>query len=336
MAPSPASPIPRIAPGAHFVPTHLLAGRPHVAVDCGRAPGTVLALSHWPGAGTPAGLAADTSAEIAARYLAATPTGPQVSLLTCDHYDEDGLLALWLLLEQPAGDDPTLPLALAAAEAGDFATWTDPQAARVAIAAMRMAERASSPFPDVLRVLSTVRDRDPAGDLYLAILPRVRRLLEEPDRFRLLWAADWQQICADSDLLDTGAATIEEVPAASLAIVRAPRRLHDMAVHPRTEMMRVLHVLPDRTMILRHRYETWVDYVSRPLAPRVDLAPLLPTLQALEECPGRWSADAMRAVRPNLFLRGDRGGPAPSSIDPWRLADELSTYLRAASPGEGR
>lgn len=314
------------------MPVHDLAGRPHVAVDCAGRPGTVLALSHWPGAGTPPRLAADTSALIALRYLESGPGGPPVDAMTCDHYDEDGLMALWLLRERPPAGDPARGLAVAAAEAGDFQTWTDPAAAKVAIAAMRMAERGHSPFPEVARILAGARGRDPAGDLYLALLGRVRRLLDDPDRHRLLWAPVWQRVEADMALLDAGDATIEERPGADLAIVRAPRRLHEMAVHPRTRRMRVMHATPDGVLVVRHRYETWVDYTSRPLSPRTDLAGLLPALRSREANRGLWMADDMAAVRPNLFLRGPRGAPAPSSLDPAELAGLLEEFL-ARRPG---
>lgn len=334
----PAPPWPRISEGAVFRPWQLARGGAHVAVDCAPAEGTVLVLSHWPAAGTPARWEDDTSALIADRYLRDPPSGdaPAVDVLTCDHYDEDGLFALWLLLERPAEGSPERALAIAGAAAGDFGTWTDPRAAWVALAAMRMAERGTTPFPDVARVLATARDRDPAGDLYAAVLPRVGRLLRDPERFRLLWAPDWERITADIALLDAGEARIREVPAADLAIVEAPRPLHDMAVHPRTGRMRILTARPDGALHLRHRYETWVRYVSRPLPARVDLAGLARRLQRLERNPGTWVAEDMAVIRPMTYLRGPRGGPAPSSIGPDRFAEELAaTLARGGAGGPG-
>ena len=137
-----------------------------------------------PGRGTPPALADDTSAAIVDRYLRAGAAGPEVVAVTNNHYDEDGLFGIWLLLERPADGAPERALAIAAAEAGDFATWTDPWAARVAIAAMAMAERATTPFPEVGRALARAGGRDPAGALYLAILPRVGGLLADPERYR--------------------------------------------------------------------------------------------------------------------------------------------------------
>ncbi len=327
--------LPRVADGAAFVPADDLGGAPHVVVDGARLPGTVLSLSHWPDAGTPAALAADTSALIVDRYLRAGAAGPAVAAVTNNHYDEDGLFGIWMLLERPAVTAPERGLAIAAAEAGDFGTWTDPWAARAAIAAMAMAERATTPFPEVGRALAGAGGRDPAGALYLAILPRVGGLLADPERYRFLWEPEWARVEADAALIDAGEAAVED-RGADLAIVRAPRPLHDMAVHPRTERMRVLTALPDGTLVVRHRYETWVEYASRPLAPRVDLAPLVPRLQEIERQPGTWRFDGVEPIRPRLYLADARGRPLPSSLGAERLADLLAAFSdeeRALSSG---
>src|SRR5581483_7530974 len=141
-------------------------GAPHVVVDGPRLEGTALSLSHWPRSGTPPALAADTSAAIVDRYLRAGAAGPQLAIATNNHFDEDGLFALWLLLERPSEADPRRALALAAAEAGDFGTWRDPWAARCSLAAMAMAERGTTPFPAVLRALAPGTTRDPSGAIY--------------------------------------------------------------------------------------------------------------------------------------------------------------------------
>lgn len=319
--------LPRVTDDAVFVPASELGGAPNAQVDGAALEGTVLSLSHWPGSGTPAGLRADTSALIVERYLAAGARGPEVRAVTTNHYDEDGLLAIWLLLHRPAPGAPERRLAVAAAEAGDFGTWTDPWAPRVAIAAMAMAERGTTPFPEVGRILARAGGSDPAGLLHRAILPRVGALLADPGRHRLLWAPEWARVTADVDLLDAGDATVAERDDADLAIVRAPRPLHRMAVHPRTDRMRVMTATPEGTVTVAHRYETWVDYASRPLSPRVDLTPLATRLQSLERNAGRWLFEGVGAITPRLMLAGAAGVPAPSSIPAERVADELAAFL---------
>jgi hypothetical protein len=334
--PDPAG-LPRVVEGARFVAAERVAGAPHAVVDGPLMAGTVLSLSHWPDSGTPDALAADTSALIVDAYLRAGAAGPDVSAVTTNHYDEDGLLGIWLLLERPPEGSPQRLLALAAAEAGDFGTWTDPWAARVAIAAMAMAERSTTHLPEVGRALARTAGGNPAGELYSAILPHTGPLLADPGRFRMLWGPEWTRVEADMALLDAGEATIEERDDTDLAIVRAPRPLHDMAVHPRTPRSRILTVTPDGGLVLGHRYETWVRYVSRVLPPRVDLAALAARLQAVERLSGTWRFEGVQPIRPRLFPADALGRPAPSSIGAERLADELSAFLaegeRGAAPG---
>ena len=325
--------LPRVAANAEFVPVEELRGSPHIVVDGVPLLGTALSLSHRPGGGTPSGLRADTSALIVDRYLAADAGGEEIGAVTNDHYDEDGLFGIWLLLERPAAGSPERALAIAAGEAGDFSTWTDPWAARVAIASMAMAERHMTPFPEVGRILARAGGSDPAGLLYRAILPRTGGLLADPERYRFLWRDQWDRVEADMALLDSGDAVIEEEDRADLAIVRTPRALHPMALYPRTRRTRVLTATPEGTLVLAHRYETWIEYVSRPLAPRVDLTPLAEDLQSRETRPGRWTFDGVRVIMPRLYLGAGAGrdpGPAPSSISAGELVDALVAFLEEA------
>jgi hypothetical protein len=329
MQPNPRLPV--VSPEAAFVPFHEVAGRPHVVVDGPASAGTVLGLSHWPDGGVPDDLAADTSAEIVANYLDADAAGPAIGIVTNNHFDEDGLLAAWLLLERPDGD--ARRLAIRAAEAGDFHTWSRPRDAWAALALMAAAERATTPFPDVLRALNGAHGQDPAGAITIALLPRVEAILGEPERFRRLWEPRWHEAERAIETLDSGAATIEEIPGADLAIVRAPSPLSPLAVCPRVGAMRLINATGDGLLWLEHRYETWVRYASRPLPPRVDLAPVLDTLQQLETLPGTWRFEGVAAPKGRLAFVDANGAPTPSGLSPERLAQEVSAGSNRAESG---
>ena len=165
---------------------------------------------------------------------------------------------------------------------------------------------------------------DPAGRLYRAILPRVGGLLADPERYRMLWRPRWARIESDMALLDAGDATVEDVPDLDLAVVRAPRSLDPMALHPRTPRMRILTAIPDGTVTVTHRYETWVDYASRPLSPRVDLGPVADRLQGEERNPVRWLFEGVQVIMPRLMAAGPKGAPAPSSVPPERVVELLA------------
>ncbi len=321
MTGSPDPVLPVVTADARFVPFHEVRGRPHVVVDGPAGDGTVLGLSHWPDGATPPRLAADTSAQIVARYLDAAPAGAPVDIVTNNHFDEDGLLAAFLLLRRP--DATVRQLALAAADAGDFQTWTEPAAARCAIALMAMAERPTTPFADVLRALNRAGSHDPAGAITIALLPHVESLLRDPDRHRRLWEPMWRAVKDDMALLEDGRATIDEVPGIDLAVVRAPRPLSAYAIHPRISAMRVLTATPDGMLSMHHRYETWVRYVSRPLPPRRELSPFADRLTALETRSGVWRFEGVEHPQARLRLVDDAGRPAPSGLSAERLIHEL-------------
>ena len=325
------SSLPTIAPDAVFVPFHEVRGRSHVVVDGPYGEGALLGLSHWPNGETPPHLAADTSAEIVARYLDATPSGPSIGIVTNNHFDEDGLLATFLLLERPPPGE-IRERAVAAAEAGDFRTWTEPTAAWSAIAIMAMAERPTTPFPNVLRALNRAGQDDPAGAITIALLPHVAGLLCDPGRYRRLWEPTWARIQDDMALIDCGAATIEEVPGGDLAIVRSDRPLSPFAVHPLISAMRVLTATPHGMFRLEHRYETWVRYVSRPLPPRIDLSVLLPRLTQIETRPGGWRFDGVDHPQARLVFGNASGAPAPSGLSCGQLVEEI---LRVNPPTTG-
>lgn len=146
-------------------------------------------------------------------------------------------------------------------------------------------------------------------------------------------AADTGALIADRDLRRATGADTSRGPAvvrwtdADRTVVEAPapsptRRASTPRPHADS------HRDARRVLRLRHRYETWVRYVSCPLAPRVDLVPLLPRRQQLEVNPDIWTAADMRAPRPMLYLRGPGRGRAPTCLEPEHRAEELAVFLR--------
>src|ERR1041385_2270800 len=106
---------------------------PHLSVD-----GTVsnsIHLSHWNGNETPAAVKADTSTEITLNVMAlpnidAITQG--IQLVTNNHFDTDGVLSVWTMLNGERAlslRDKLVP----AAEAGDFSEFTNEAAIRASI-----------------------------------------------------------------------------------------------------------------------------------------------------------------------------------------------------------
>ncbi|HWG90647.1 MAG TPA: DUF6687 family protein [Candidatus Thermoplasmatota archaeon] len=291
-----------------YVPYEVLGTTPNVVVDGAAQEATVLTLSHWPGSGTHKALKADTSTEICFRYLSAPEIAPEAEearAVSVNHEDVDGLLGMWALLNPGVAWDHLEDL-VAAATADDFGRITSERGAWLALT-----------FADLLR------------EGYAAALPRVAHVLGNLELYEGTYRAAWRRIEADRDALKTGRATLEEHPDIDLAVFRSHAPLHEWAQNSATDRMRILEIVDGRIHGFRYRYETWVQFVSRPLPPRVDLTPFLQTLNAIEEHPDAvWEFDGIGDLVPRLQLLDARGDAVASRIEPDRFLADLGEYLR--------
>ncbi|MEY2422306.1 MAG: hypothetical protein QOI95_2373 [Acidimicrobiaceae bacterium] len=322
-----------------FVPYEELIGEPNLIVDGAGTVNTQLTLSHWPGSTVPEPLRADLSAEIVIRYLEQPDQHVDVELVSNNHFDEDGLLGVFALI------DPDAALAqkevvVDVARAGDFGRSHTRRAARVAFAISALVDPQVSPLGPAM-----FEGEYPAvaARLYRELLPRVAELLTDTDRFRELWADEDAHLSESERILDEGGATIVEHPELDLAIVTVPSLLrdrivhrftqqrhaglHPMAVHNRTDMTRIAYVGEGRYEV-QLRYETWVQLVSRRPLPRPELAPFATRLNDLESGGGEWHFDGAAGITPRLGIRGAE----ESNLAPHQFIDELLAFLPGAAP----
>lgn len=282
-----------------YLPWHRLEGRPSIIVDGYPAEGTVLTLSHWRGSGSPEALADDLSTQIVFRYLDRPDLAVEAEAVSNNHFDEDGLCGIFSVLnaeEALARRD----LIIDVASTGDFDTFRHREGARIAFALRAYADAQRSPLGS--EVFAKPYPEQSAG-LYQELLEKLPELLDAPDRFKDLWEDEDARFARDEALLAGGEITITERPEIDLAIVHAPDvDPHPSAIHNATERHRIL-ITSGRRHILRYRYETWVQYMSRPTTPRVDLAPLVEQLSEKESA-GKWSFDDVEDITPSLHLEG--------------------------------
>lgn len=298
-----------------------LNGRPNIIVDGYGTNGTVLVLSHWPGSGTPEALKDDLSTMSAFRYLDHPEMAVQAEAVSNNHFDEDGLCGIFAVLD-PAEALRRRDLLIDVASAGDFGVFRSREAFRIAATLTAFADEDRSPL--------SIFDRpypQQTTALYTELLGRLPELLDNPDRYKEHWAADDATLQHTLDALAGGAITIEERPGLDLAVVTVSGSFEgdvaDAALYSATQATRVL-VRRDRSYDLRYRYESWVDYRSRPVPPRIDLKPLAQRLNEIET-PGRWRSEGVDNITPRLRLNG-----SPSSvIAPEQFVSEVERFLAA-------
>jgi hypothetical protein len=302
---------------------------PNVVVDGAANESTVLTLSHWPGAPTPGRLKRDVSAEIAVAYLDEPCDHAPAEVVTNNHFDVDGLVSIFVLTR------PELALAhrdllIDVAEAGDFSRYRDRRAAR---AAMTIDALASEESDDCTYTEHTDR-------LYHQLLPITLDVVLDNDAYREHWAAEDAELTASEAAIADGRITIDERPDLDLAIVTIdpdePARsghvvgdtktlgVHPMALHNATERLRIL-TIHGRNYRFADRYETWVQFQSRPFLPRVDMAALAVELTSHERGAVTWSATPPSGITTTTAPSDE------SSIDPEIVVAALERYLTDAA-----
>lgn len=308
-----------------YVPYTKLGGVPNIIVDGAAQADTVLTLSHWPGSGTPAEFLADTSTETVMNYLT-TPGSknqyaPKVRAVSSNHFDEDGLCSTWAMLNPKAALE-WRDLVVDVATAGDFETYRRPQAAKVVFTIRSYADPETSPLATEL-----VGDDDTGSRKYKALLPVLESMLDETESYGSHWDEQWGVMLKSKTSMVIGEVELREIPHVDLAVATAPEPLHPMVLYNNTERLRVLTALPGGYYQLRYRYETWVQFASRAVMPRVDLNPLLPRLQELEQEDVQWQFGGNEGTTPDLRPVGPDNQYGASSLGLEELVEELVMFF---------
>jgi hypothetical protein len=326
-------------PALRFAPYADTADRPNVVVDGSANASTVLTLSHWPQAPCPAGLRRDLSAESALAYLDSPSMHVPAELVTNNHFDQDGLMSVYALAD-PRAASARAGVVVEVARAGDFAVTSSPHAARLSMAIAACADAERSPLEAAIYEGSY---EETTGRLYAELLPRLTPWLDDPAACRDLWAEEDAQLQADESLIASGAVAIEEVPELDLSVVTLPAShsssgghrfgarwsdaVHPMALHAAIDGFAVLLAQGPRVE-LRYRYESWVQYQSRAVRPRVDLSQLADELTALESDGARWEFDGVADLTPTLHVI-DEGS---TDLDPVVIRARVEQAIRVGSP----
>lgn len=323
-----------------YVPSHRLAGTPHVIVDGSPTDGTVLVLSHWPHIPSAPGLEADLSAQMALAYLDRPDPHGAAEVVSNNHFDQDGLVSVFALAHPEEALERKVLLADLAA-AGDFATYRDRRAARSSMVIAAYADPGRSPLGPA------PEDDDEWGALlYAELLGRLPEVVDHVDAYEALWGEEDADLRDSEAMIEAHDVSVDERHDLDLAIVTLPAGppgrgdhrfggmwstgLHPMAVNNATDCLTVL-TIRGRHYELCYRYESWVQYRSRRPRPRVDLSGLAEELSG-EETEGRWHFDGVESLTPSLHLVGADESAVPAERFVQTVVDHLSSGAPAWDP----
>jgi hypothetical protein len=327
--------------------TDALENTPKLSVD-GTVPNSIH-FSHWEGNETRIELKADTSTEIALN-LVASPNSDSftqgIDLVTNNHFDADGVLSVWTVLNGERALKYR-DLLVAAAEAGDFSEHSSDDGVRVSIA-IQGSEQSSpnnddgSPLAQMLagrEMASRQVDNDALA--YELVLPEVERLLTNVAAYEPLWRDGWKSVAEALESFERGRSQVREYADSKISLVTlAPEIFNGGGFSPtrhsapftaiskfaRGELF-VIAIPAAGGWFYRfdYPYYSWAETVVRPRISRRDLTRVLQLLNEKEtNREGQWKTDHREMTSAVKFL-DENGGLAVSRLEPDQVVEATCT-----------
>lgn len=330
----------------YYIPFTEVKQHPALVVDSMHPNGLV--LSHWRGAPTPAAVRGDTSADIVFNALHRQIPGLEIAAVTANHFDIDGFIGVWTLL------NPALALAheavlREAARIGDFRELDLQKPASdlaLKLVCWINAQETARFYPPFGTVDLEENEVIASVDKFAYFLREFGPVLHEPERFRPVWEPEYHQVLQDYALIHSRQTQISTCPQIGLVVVRPPRPVHYYALFsPTAGYDMVLSQYAGNRYELEYKYTTWIDLDARPTLPRIALMPLAARLNQLEASGESWTADPITDTGPILRLGGQHltkkqryahptQRPIPAStITPQALEMLICSYFQEAYAG---
>lgn len=294
-----------------------------------------LDLSHWPGNRTPDRWKADTSTEIALNF-ARDPDAPwgDHDLVVNNHFDTDGVLSAWVLVD-PDAALAHADLLVAAAEAGDFQEYTTDAGVQLDLVVEAYRHHPESPFAFKVETWDDEQADAMITEVLLEMMPN---LFGQVDEYEFLWWDAWTALQADRRAFAGGEFTTVQDGAVTLVLAdRFPdRRAVSEACDGPFYLLAAEQPWGSKEMGTAFRldaaYHSWADTVDRPAVEVPDPSGVLADLNRAEPAKqGRWMADgyAGQGLTEVLRFTDAAGAALPSALD----ADEVHGMVAAGIAG---
>lgn len=292
-------------------------------------------LSHWKGNQTPVPLKADTATEIALRYLRHPDQKtffPQVGIITNNHFDTDGLLSVWALLN-PRKAEPMAGRLISAAEAGDFSTFSSEEGVQIHLLIEALCHSNKSPVNETINAYIGPRE----AACYKGLLTLIPDLFRKRDTYRSFWRAPFEKILQSMALFEKGIVGVEEYEEEELSVVIDEFRPARQAIDRHCQENLIL-VIEDREKKgggfgyeLDYRYYAWADTVTRPPIKKIEMQSLAEALNRQEnQKEGQWMAGNYpgRAMTSALKYTDKNGGRRLSRLHPKDVIQMVLSHLK--------
>lgn len=285
-----------------FLPFEKIGGQKTIVVDALHP--NALVLSHWKGGNVHPQIAADTSGEIALKALKNDFDGLDCDFVSANHFDIDGFVGVFALTypELAKAYDEVLR---EMAAIGDFREYNPKSdAAKLALKLCcwinsRERENFYRPFGEQSESKLCLNK----FQYFLKIFPKV---LEQPKRFKSDWIVEYKEIQKGIERLKKKCQLTERKDL-GLIIQRCHEPTHYYAHFSNSKGFdAILSIYDNQRYEFEYKYTTWVDIVSRPTLPRINLKPFAETLNGIEKSEYVWVVDHITDTGPILRLENNK------------------------------
>ncbi|MCX7743137.1 MAG: hypothetical protein N2167_01085 [Flavobacteriales bacterium] len=280
-----------------FVPYHQADPSRCVVVD-GQLAGA-FPLSHWRGSNIHKPLEDDTSAAIVLNAILKNIPQIRFPQVTANHYDIDGLVGIWSLLNlQKALQHDILLRQIALV--GDFRE-VEPEnplsmlALKIVLTLNHLEKKQFYP------PFGEKQEAEACVQKFQTFIPLLSEVIEDVEQFQDAWEEDLKTIMH-------GLGIARKAKVIHHASIRLTEIILDEPVpyYAYTWLAKdadiILSVYPNNRYELEYRYTTWVDAAKRKIFPRMHLQPLVEILNEQETSPYRWMAEDIMDSGPILRL----------------------------------
>jgi hypothetical protein len=306
-----------------------LAKKPKLSVD-GIVP-VSLHFSHFKGNKTPPRYKADTGTEIAIKVAEDSSFDRnRVPICTNNHYDTDGVLAVWAMC-LPEDAVLSKDIAIKAAECGDFNHYTTDEAFKVDAAIEGYRHSPNSPYA------ATIAGLDEAaadGYVYQKLSHMFPELWQDLDKHRILWEHPLGEVNKSFDAFRAKTFSVKEFWDEWLSVAEGPFEPHRVAVDRfcQGRVFLLANSQPTKkgmTYEVDYAYYSWADTVQREKVEWVDMGPLAEALNQKDKGDGKWKT-AWKGQGDTAVLRYVRAddGPGASNLTVPEVTEMLRVHLK--------
>jgi uncharacterized protein DUF6687 len=310
---------------------------PKLSVD-----GTVsnsIHFSHWQGNTTPAEVKADTSTEIALNLVASPNRAALtqgIDLVVNNHFDTDGALSVWTVLNGERALE-FRDLLVSAAETGDFSEHSSDDGVKVSIAIQGADQAMPNNIPgSPLAGMVAGEAFDDDERAYELVLPEIERLLSDVNAYEPLWREGWRSVAEALESFARGDSRVIEDDASGISLITLKPGLSSpfAAISKNARGAMFLIATPANGgwfYRIDYPYYSWAETVVRPRIDRRDLTNALVALNDREgNREGSWKTDNREMTSAVKFL--DAAGTfAVSQLAPDDVLAVLSTKHKVQS-----